>query len=118
MSASAAARADSLAADSERRRRSHPDRTQAERLAAFAARAGWERISAQAREQLKLRVLDSLGVGLAALDAEPVAIVRQHVHELGGTPLATMIDAGRSAPERAALYNGALVRCLDFNASY
>ncbi|MEO8966081.1 MAG: MmgE/PrpD family protein, partial [Solirubrobacteraceae bacterium] len=33
-------------------------------------------------------------------------------------PLATLIGGGQSAPDRAALYNGALVRYLDFNDSY
>jgi 2-methylcitrate dehydratase len=92
--------------------------TQVERLARFVVHARWEQISDGAREQLKLRVLDSLGVALGALEGEPVAMVRQQVQEFGGAPLCTLIGAGRSAPDRAALYNGALVRYLDFNDSY
>jgi 2-methylcitrate dehydratase len=94
----------------------HP--TQVEELAQFVCRSGWDEISEQAREQLKLRVLDSLGVALGALDGEPVAIVRAQVQEFGGAPLCTLIGGGKSAPDRAALYNGALVRYLDFNDSY
>ena len=45
-------------------------------------------------------------------------MVREQVEEFGGAPLATLIGGGRSAPDRAALYNGALVRYLDFNDSY
>ena len=89
-----------------------------EELARFVCRSGWEQISEPAREQLRLRVLDSLGVALGALDGEPVAMLREQVEEFGGAPLATLIGAGRSAPDRAALYNGALVRYLDFNDSY
>jgi 2-methylcitrate dehydratase len=89
-----------------------------EQLAHFVCRARWEDISEPAREQLKLRVLDSLGVALGALDGEPVVMVRQQVEELGGTPLTTLIGGGRTAPDRAALYNGALIRYLDFNDSY
>jgi 2-methylcitrate dehydratase PrpD len=37
--------------------------------------ARFEDISEPAREQLKLRVLDSLGCALGALDGEPVRIV-------------------------------------------
>ncbi|MGH2992033.1 MAG: MmgE/PrpD family protein [Solirubrobacterales bacterium] len=96
----------------------HRRPTQVEELARFSARSRWEQISAQAREELKLRVLDSLGVALGALDGEPVAMVREQVQEFGGAPLVTLIGAGRSAPDRAALYNGALVRYLDFNDSY
>jgi 2-methylcitrate dehydratase len=92
--------------------------TQVERLARFVACARWEQISAEAREQLKLRVLDSLGVAIGALDGGPVAMVREQVREFGGAPLATLIGAGRSAPDRAAFYNGALVRYLDFNDSF
>jgi 2-methylcitrate dehydratase len=89
-----------------------------ERLARFVCRSEWGDISEPAREQLKLRVLDSLGVAFGALDGEPVAMVREQVEEFGGTPLATLIGAGKSAPDRAALYNGALIRYLDFNDSY
>jgi 2-methylcitrate dehydratase len=92
--------------------------TRVEQLARFVARSRWEDISEPAREQLKLRVLDSLGVALGALDGEPVRMIREQVHEFGGAPLATLIGGGRSAPDRAALYNGALVRYLDFNDSY
>src|SRR5581483_995329 len=100
----------SAAALERTRRRARDGRaTQVEQLAEFVSRSRWDDISEPAREQLKLRVLDSLGCALGALDAEPVRIVRQHVQEFGGAPLATLIGAGRSAPDRAALYNGALV---------
>jgi 2-methylcitrate dehydratase len=101
-------------------RRTSGDRrpTQVEQLARFVARSRWEDISEPAREQLKLRVLDSFGVALGALDGEPVRMLREQVHEFGGAPLATLIGGGRSAPDRVALYNGALVRYLDFNDSY
>jgi 2-methylcitrate dehydratase len=92
--------------------------TRVERLARFVCRSRWEDISEPAREQLKLRVLDSLGVAFGALDGEPVAMVREQLQEFGGAPLATLIGGGRTAPDRAALYNGALVRYLDFNDSY
>jgi 2-methylcitrate dehydratase len=89
-----------------------------EELALFVSRSRWDEISEPAREQLKLRVLDSLGVALGALDGEPVRMVREQVQEFGGAPLCTLIGGSKSAPDRAALYNGALVRYLDFNDSY
>jgi 2-methylcitrate dehydratase len=92
--------------------------TRVEDLARFVCNSAWEDISEPARAQLKLRVLDSLGVAIGALDAPPVRMVRQQVDEFGGTPLATLIGGGRTAPDRAALYNGALVRYLDFHDSY
>jgi 2-methylcitrate dehydratase len=92
--------------------------TRVEELAQFVCRSRWDEISEPAREQLKLRVLDSLGVALGALDGEPVAMIREQVQEFGGAPLCALIGGGKSAPDRAALYNGALVRYLDFNDSY
>ena len=113
-----AARMAALAPGPVAARRSSRPRSRVEQLARFVCRSRWEDISTQAREQLKLRVLDSLGVALGALHGEPVGMVREQVREFGGAPLATLIGAGRSAPDRAALYNGALVRYLDFNDSY
>jgi len=98
--------------------RAYEPRTHAERLAGFASRATWENISPVAREALKIRVLDSLGCAYGALRGEPVGMLREQVDEFGGNPLCTLIGGGRSAPDRAALYNGFLVRYLDYNDSY
>ena len=95
-----------------------PSPTLVERLGEFASGASFDQVSAAARDALKLRVLDSLGTALGALKAEPVSLVRQQVEEFGGAPLCTLIGGGRSAPDRAALLNGALVRYLDFNDAY
>jgi 2-methylcitrate dehydratase len=93
--------------------------TEAERLAAFVRRARYEDISPRAREQLKIRVLDSLGCALGALGAEPICAVRTQIEEFGGNPLCTLIGgACKTAPDRAAFFNGALVRYLDFMDSY
>ena len=92
--------------------------TQAERLASFVSRAGWGDLSPSAREALKIRVLDSLGCAYGAIAGEPVRMLRKLVDEFGGNPLCTLIGGGRSAPDRAAFYNGALVRYLDYNDSY
>jgi 2-methylcitrate dehydratase len=92
--------------------------TRVEDLAQFVAATHWDDISTPAREQLKLRVLDSVGCALGALGAEVPAMVRTQVDDFGGEPLCTLVGGGWSAPDRAALYNGALVRYLDFNDSY
>ncbi|MGH2403658.1 MAG: MmgE/PrpD family protein, partial [bacterium] len=92
--------------------------THAEQLAAFVVRASYDDLSEAARQQLKIRVLDSLGCAIGALDGEPIHMVRAQVDEFGGTQQCTLIGGGRTAPDRAALYNGALVRYLDFNDSY
>src|SRR6266851_4491784 len=74
--------------------------TQVEQLAAFVVRATYEDLSEVARRELKIHVLDTL------------------LEDFGGNPLVTLIGGGKTAPDRAALYNAALVRYLDFNDSY
>ena len=92
--------------------------TQAEQLAAFVARASYGGLSEAARAQLKIRVLDALGCAIGALEGEPIRMLRAHLDDFGGAGLCSLIGGGRTAPDRAALYNSALVRYLDFNDSY
>jgi len=92
--------------------------TEVEHLAAFVARASYDALSEAAREQLRIRVLDSLGCALGALDGEPIQMLRMHLADFGGAEHCTLIGGGRTAPDRAAFFNGALVRYLDFNDSY
>jgi 2-methylcitrate dehydratase len=63
-------------------------------------------------------VVDSLGCAIGALDGEPVRAIRAQLEDFGGRPACTLIGGGRSAPDRAAFHNAALVRYLDFNDSY
>jgi 2-methylcitrate dehydratase len=92
--------------------------TDVERLARFVVSCTWEDISEAARGELKIRVLDALGCAFGALDAAPVVAIRAQLDDFGGRPLCALIGGGATAPDRAALYNGALVRYLDFNDSY
>jgi 2-methylcitrate dehydratase len=92
--------------------------TVAARLARFVVARSWNDLSGAAREELKIRVLDALGCALGALGAPPTRAIRAQLDDFGGRPLCTLIGGGRTAPDRAALYNGALVRYLDFNDSY
>jgi 2-methylcitrate dehydratase len=90
----------------------------ADQLAEFVVRARWEDLSVEAREALKIRVLDSLGCAIGALESEPVTMLHEVVDDFGGTSHCTLLGGGCSSPDRAALLNGALVRYLDFNDSY
>lgn len=92
--------------------------TQAEQLARFVVGASYSDLSEHARDQLKLRILDSLACAIGALEGEPVRILRTHLEELDGAGHSALIGAGRTSPDRAALYNGTLVRYLDFNDSF
>jgi 2-methylcitrate dehydratase len=92
--------------------------TQVEQLAAFAAHTKYEDISEDARQQLKIRIIDALGCAIGALDGPPLKMLRAQIEDFGGKPLATLIGGNKTAPDRAALYNSALVRYLDYNDSY
>jgi 2-methylcitrate dehydratase len=96
------------------------ERTQVERLAAFVQRASYSDISEEARQALKIRVLDSIACAIGALDGPPIRMLRAYLAEVGGTSGSTLIGSGgdKTSPEGTALYNGALVRYLDYNDSF
>lgn len=94
------------------------DMTHAEQLAAFVVRASYEDLSEVARHQLKIRILDGLGCAIGALNGEPIRLLKAQIGEFDGAEHCTLIGGGKTAPDRAALYNSALVRYLDFNDSY
>ena len=93
-------------------------RTLSEELADFAVRASYDGISREAVRQLKARILDSLGCAIGAMEGGPVRIILEHVRDFGGAGVSTLIGGGKTSPDRAAFYNSALVRYLDFNDSY
>jgi 2-methylcitrate dehydratase len=92
--------------------------TEVRRLGRFVASADAVTMTQDARDELRKRVLDSIGVAIGALDGEPIGYIRAHLDDFGGKPLATLIGGGKTSPDRAAFYNGALVRYLDFMDSY
>ena len=92
--------------------------TEARRLGTFVTLADAAAMTAEARDELLKRVLDSIGVAIAALDRQPIGYIRAHVADFDGTPHCTLIGGGKTAPDRAAFYNGALVRYLDFMDAY
>ena len=92
--------------------------TVAQELASFIVRASYDDLSEEARHQMKVRVLDSLGCAIAAVEGEPIRLIREQIEDFGGKGHCTLIGGGRTSPDRAALYNSALVRYLDFNDFY
>lgn len=92
--------------------------TYVEELASFIVGVSDKDLSDEARDQLKIRVLDALGCAIGALNEEPIRFIRAQIDDFGGAPRTTLIGGGQTAPDRAAFYNGALVRYLDFNDSY
>jgi 2-methylcitrate dehydratase len=90
-----------------------------EELAEFAASRTFNDLSPSTITHLKIRVLDSLGCGIGALDAPPVKSLQKILFEFGGAPHCTLIGGGgKTSPDQATFQNGALIRYLDFNDSY
>ncbi len=92
--------------------------TEVQKLARFVVQASFGAVSREARQELKIRILDSLGCAIGALDARPIRMLREQTVDFGGRKLCTVIGGGRTAPDRAAFFNGALIRYLDFMDSY
>lgn len=92
--------------------------TLVEQLATFVVRVTYENLSEEARQLLKIHILDALGCAIGALEGPPLKMLLTQLEDFGGRPLVTLINGGKTAPDRAALYNSALVRYLDYNDSY
>ena len=72
--------------------------TVAEELATFVVRASYGDLSEAARRQLTMRVLDSLGCAIGALQAEPVTLVRAQLEDFGDQEHRTLISGGGLRP--------------------
>jgi 2-methylcitrate dehydratase len=75
--------------------------TCAEQLAEFIAQASYDDLSDKGREQLKIRVLDSLGCALGAVEGQPVRFVREQVEDFGGTAQCTLVGGCRPMVDEA-----------------
>jgi 2-methylcitrate dehydratase len=89
-----------------------------EQLSAFVTRASYDDLSAEAQRHFKVRVLDSLACAVGAMGFEAMRRLQHQIEQFGGTPLATLIGGGKTSPDRAAYYNGALTRHLGFNDAF
>jgi 2-methylcitrate dehydratase len=92
--------------------------TQVEQLSEFIVKTSFTDISDRGVSELKIRVLDTLGCALGALNMETIRSIRDQIEDFGGSAQCTLIGGSKTAPDRAAFFNCALVRYLDFNDSY
>lgn len=92
--------------------------TEVQKLARFVQTKKYSDLSEDAIRELKIRLLDSIGCALAAQKGAPIKMLRQQIEDFGGNPLVSLIGGGKTAPDRAAFFNSALVRYLDYNDSY
>ena len=86
-------------------------------FANFTAGLRYEDLPADAVDTAKKSIVDTFGVILAASGMEPaVRGVIEIVRETGGAPQCTLMGVGGRAPAlMAALANGALSHCLDYD---
>lgn len=93
--------------------------TEVQKLAKFVTTRKFSDLSSEAVKELKIRLLDSLACAIGALEGEPIKMIKQQIEDFGGNPIVSLIGTGeKTAPDRASLYNSALVRYLDYNDSY
>ncbi|WP_255170928.1 MmgE/PrpD family protein [Natrononativus amylolyticus] len=88
-------------------------------LAQFSQRTTYDDLSDAVRDALKRRVLDTVGVAVAATDAGPPRTVLETVRDLesGGACTLWGRDAAAS-PVGATMHNTALIRSLEYADSY
>ncbi len=89
-----------------------------QQMAAFINKSEYRDLSEQACDQIKIRILDSLGTAIGAVAAEPIGMLRAHIKDFCHSGRCTLLGGSTTAPDYAALYNSALVRYLDYNDSY
>ncbi len=92
--------------------------TIAQELASFVVRVSYDDMSPTARHEMKIRILDSIGCAIGAVEGEPIRHIRSQIEDFGGGDHSTLIGGGKTSPDRAAFYNSALTRYLDFNDFY
>ena len=88
-------------------------------LAAYAHAVTWHELPAETVHEVKRRVLDSVGVAIAALGEDSPAAAHAYAAGLPDPAGATVWGSAlRANPEVAGFANGVAVRYLDFNDTY
>ena len=90
-----------------------------EYLSDCACRLTYENLSAETIHQVKRTLIDTLGCGVGAFDAEPPSIARRVASRVQGNPPARIIGTRQeTSMDLAAFANTALIRYLDCNDAY
>src|SRR5262249_31924091 len=89
------------------------------KLASFAAGLSFDALPEQVVDSIKDRVMDTLGICVAARDVDAARSARAVVEEWGGTGDSTLIGDPRRRPAAsAALFNGTCAHGLDFDDTH
>ena len=89
------------------------------RMVDLAAGLELEHLPEAAVHAAKARLIDSMGVAIAALDAPPVCAASRLAQPTTGRYRSRLVGSGTATtPDMAAFVNGIMVRYLDFNDAY
>ncbi|WP_435741897.1 MmgE/PrpD family protein [Nocardioides sp. SYSU DS0663] len=93
--------------------------TLAEELAAFAAGTTYDDLPPEVVESVKMRVLDTLGIAVAAAPLETSRAARAWAREQGGAATASAVGVAERLPApMAAFVNGVLAHSLDYDDTH
>ncbi|WP_424018230.1 MmgE/PrpD family protein [Halorientalis pallida] len=88
-------------------------------IADFVQAVEYDEFDDDVVEELKKRVLDSVGIGIGALGEAPVEIVAETVSDVSDGGSCTLWGrSGSASPSQAAMHNTALTRYLDYMDSF
>ncbi|WP_266080416.1 MmgE/PrpD family protein [Haladaptatus caseinilyticus] len=86
-------------------------------IADFVTETAFDDLSEETVDELKKRILDSLGIAVGAMGEKPVEDVRATVEEMNGQGC-TLWGGGTASPPDATMLNTAAVRYLDYMDSF
>ena len=90
-----------------------------EYLSDYSSGLTYEKVSPEAIHQVKRTLIDTLGCGVGAFDAEPPSIARRIASRVQGNPPAQIIGTRQeTSMDLAAFANTSLIRYLDCNDAY
>lgn len=92
--------------------------TLADRLAEFALSVRADDLPGAVVDEAVRRLIDTFACAVGALDEPAPQAARRAAARAQGSPGATLIGGGRSAPDWAAFSNGVHIRYLDCNDTY
>jgi 2-methylcitrate dehydratase PrpD len=96
-----------------------PERTLAQSLADFAVQATFERLPAEVVDSVRKRVLDHLGICVAASALDTSRAARAYALDQGGRPQAHAVGVPEPMPATlAAFVNGVLGHSLDYDDTH
>ncbi len=95
------------------------ERTLAEGLAAFAAGTSYDDLPEAVVDSVKMRVLDTLGIAVAAAPLDTSRAARDWAVDQGGAPHASAVGVAQRLPaNQAAFVNGVLAHSLDYDDTH